>query len=473
MRLALTGPRNYLLLEKGQRKKNGTRIEVLLREPFSAGQLTQLVSGWCRRVEFPVQVDDLGTQKTITAERKEQFTYEVPDIMHNGARFAVRAFDVKKHGVEGELYVFMRIGEEGESWDAWSDAQYSNPAKDPRASKPEFPKSLRCIHGIAVGEGYGGGPAGERLDFRGANVPIPALSREGVRVPRQRDGNRSDSAITSRWVQIMRDHLATSQRAKSPDGWRYKQALAEDFPTPDFWSSLPGTIPQHIRNTAVCSSLEETLGLSLFATVMKPHRVLNPLGLLTEPDSMPKPMWDEDTPAIFDEELHFISKRHTAALFQGRAVNSTRWLPSGHFAMYWAREAELPTLGGPSYKPPRLGKLDNSLTVGFRIHSISDSRLDSKFFNQTNPFVQWLLRVQKASAEGSHGITREQYARLYDMVDEMSNFFVRTKETERYIANWKKITGLPSDLYPPPIRFLPEMFARIPNPEAFSDEDQE
>jgi HSP90 family molecular chaperone len=96
VRLTLTAPRNYLLMERGKRRTNGTRIEVLLREQMEPGELTKRVSRWCRRVEFPIIVDDLGTLTTINSERPEQLTYETPIVTKEGARFAVRAFPTNR-----------------------------------------------------------------------------------------------------------------------------------------------------------------------------------------------------------------------------------------------------------------------------------------------------------------------------------------------------------------------------------------
>jgi molecular chaperone HtpG len=80
LRLALTGPRNYLLLEKGHRQRSGTRIEAVLRKPLLPSQLAKSVSEWCRRVEFPIKFHENGLDTEITSERKEQFIYEVPDV---------------------------------------------------------------------------------------------------------------------------------------------------------------------------------------------------------------------------------------------------------------------------------------------------------------------------------------------------------------------------------------------------------
>jgi molecular chaperone HtpG len=71
--LVLTGPRNYLLAEKGLRHTNGTGICVFLRESMDQGDLTELITGWCRRVEFPIFVDDLGKHSTILSEKPDSF----------------------------------------------------------------------------------------------------------------------------------------------------------------------------------------------------------------------------------------------------------------------------------------------------------------------------------------------------------------------------------------------------------------
>ena len=131
LRLVLTGPRNYLLLEKGKRTAAGTQVEVLLREPLTQGSLIRAVTQWCRKVEFPILVNDLGAETVINAERPEQFTYEIPEVTDPHAKLAVRAFDVNRHGIEGELYVFVRTDSRGESWTAWSWANYTVPLPAP------------------------------------------------------------------------------------------------------------------------------------------------------------------------------------------------------------------------------------------------------------------------------------------------------------------------------------------------------
>jgi hypothetical protein len=466
LRVVLTGPRNYLLLEKSERRRGGTRIEIRLREPLDEHQLTDLVSNWCRRVEFPLYVREMGTETIVTPEHKEQFLYEVPDLMQEGAKFAIRAFDVQRYGLEGELYVFARVDSQGESWDAWSDAYYTYPKVDPRASKPVFPTSLYCIHGIGAESGYSSGPCSERVDFRGGSIPIPSLSRERSHFGR-RGSYASDVRISSRWTEIMKDHLATSTRANSSDGWRYRQALADDFPPREFWSSAPGMILIHASQGTRTISLKEALEVPMIATIMESNSTARRFPKLAGPEAVSKPVWEEEIPAIFVEELNVLCKAHRVAIFHNRTPDSVRWLPSKDCVIYWKNADRIETLGGPDYRPSRLVAMKNSFTVGFQIHALSDSTiLVSEIFNKSNQLIQWALRIKKASEQGGHGITPDHFEQLYELLHKCCDFFGSIKPLVQYLDRWRSMRGLPDELYPPAIEFVPEMFLRIPIPDS-------
>src|SRR6185503_3526571 len=126
----------------------GTRIEVLLQEPITQGEITKLITYWCRRVEFPIIVNDLGLESTITAETSEQFVREVPDVNRENATISVRAFPINHPGIEGDLYIFAQITEKGESWveqDKYGSAYVKS---NPRAIEIRVPPDLTCLHGI-------------------------------------------------------------------------------------------------------------------------------------------------------------------------------------------------------------------------------------------------------------------------------------------------------------------------------------
>ena len=148
VRLRLTGPRNYLLTETGTRRDAGTQVQVLLREPMKLGELTALVAKWCRRVEFPIVVNDLGNESIVIAETAADFMAEAEDVTENEAKFVVRAFDSNIAGVEGAFFVFARLSKAGEAWDRFFWSKYTYPKMDPRAMEFPFPPRLRCFQGI-------------------------------------------------------------------------------------------------------------------------------------------------------------------------------------------------------------------------------------------------------------------------------------------------------------------------------------
>jgi molecular chaperone HtpG len=466
LRVVLTGPRNYILLEKGARRKTGTRIEVRLREPME--RLTVAVSEWCRRVEFPVVVEEFGIETTVEAERKENFVYEAPDIINEGARFAVRAFDIQRHGLEGELYVFVRVDERGESWDAWSDAYYRYPRSDPRASRPVFPESLTCINGISIARNPGYHPHAARIDFRGGDMPVPNLSRERIRVRRgeRGEGGEGDSRITSRWVEIMTAHLSGSERANSAGGWRYKQALIENFPWASFWASVPGTIPIHDTNQRYVVSLDELQKITSFVTIIEPQRSFPPLlldPLIENLEPLPNPQWSEQIPAIFQDELLALSELHKKQIFSDRKPTSASWLSTGHLVITWTKQKGECTFGGPPYKPTYAAELPDDFTVGFEIHPTTDNTLRSSFFNLKSPFVQWLVRLKVASRDGGPRISPQLYEHLYELFHESCGGF-KFDELKAYVEKFSRMAELSDSLRPPELALSRAMFVRAPNP---------
>ena len=276
IRLTLTGPRNYLLTDCGARRSNGTSIEVLLREPLEPGKLTNFVSEWCRRVEFPIVLDDLGIQTTIEAERPDQFTYEAPDITEDNAKFVVRSFPVNRSGIEGELYVFAHINNLGESWvkKYWATHQY--PTMNPAASPPEIPNSLACLHGISLSRYAHGGSLESmisRIDFR-RQIDNPNLSRETIFQPHRNSRSQIDPEIQSRWEEILHEHLATTQWARSENAWKYKQKLVEEFPIFSFWASVDEMIPIHMEGEQRFASLSFIKDVPILGTTIAIRSIL-------------------------------------------------------------------------------------------------------------------------------------------------------------------------------------------------------
>jgi molecular chaperone HtpG len=170
IRLKLAGPRGYLLTEYSDRRTPGTRITVVLRDHLEPGAVQAAVRYWCRKVEFPIVVDESGETHTIRPETPDALTYEIHLPTDESTRLAVRAFPSDIPGVEGEFYVFARVAGNDERWDAWGWAQVTYPNTHPLAEKPDIPETIICVGGILVdnsmSRAYSAHGTSTRLDYR-------------------------------------------------------------------------------------------------------------------------------------------------------------------------------------------------------------------------------------------------------------------------------------------------------------------
>ena len=454
LRLGLSGPRNYLLIEKGLRRIHGTRIEVVLRTPMRHGEVTDAVSGWCRRVEFPIIVNELGSETTINSETPDQFVCEVPDVTEQGATLAVRQFDVHRHGIEGELYVFACRDSRGESWADWAWANYTYPEKHPQAAPPRSPQSVRCINGIAIDGGYGGdGPTAERIDYRDGSER-PVLARNARRRAIWQNGDqKADPRISSRWGEIVGDPLAGSSRAKGAGRWKYIQSLVEIFPLGPFWNSIPEAIPIRFREGLQPLSLNAVLDIPRLATEVGqmdplPAR-LRPGKIRSATPALSDLEWDSETPMLTAQDVDQLSRIHRNAIFRPRSIESVWWHTSGRLIALWASGSDQwESWGGKNVL--WAGLLDAG-KVGLDIHKTIDGVYGTAVLNTRSALIQWLLRVKESCSKGWYGLEPGQYSTLremfYDATAYSSNHL---KSLSHYIEGWRDIPGLPLELYPPP-----------------------
>jgi molecular chaperone HtpG len=469
LRLSLTGPRNYLLTERGDRQQNGTQIEVLLREGMEPGDLIRLIRNWCKRVEFPIIVDDLGLKETVEAERADQFAYELPDVTDEGAKFVVRSFPVDRHGIEGELYVLARIDSRGEAWDIWSWSQYHYPTKHPQAVKPNRPESLTCLHGIVVtgGDRFSTSAMAARIDYRSYTKNV-TLSRDFSR-RRHRMREEFDPEVQSRWEEVLREHLSTSLRANSEDGWKYKQHLVSDFSLESFWSSVPGSIRIWVKGESKVICLNDIRPLPLVTTTVTiGHGYAHMLGL-SSPSASERtvPAWDNNVPTITDEDIDFLSSGHRNDIFKNRSAVLVRWLTSGHIAIDWESCAENDALfAGTPDAPVGLAVLPNASTIGFAAHKTTGNVSSHLLLNTNNMFVKWLLSVKTACVSKSYGLKDEQFKGIISQMESPLKYHGhKLSNLVGYIEAWKQMPNLSPELYPPDIKLTEDMFCIYPHEE--------
>ena len=137
LQFKLTGPTNYLLCEKGTRATSGTKITVRLNNQIPENFLTDLLTRTCRKVEIPIELDELGSTTIIDAEIPEDFTYKKPVVTQENTSFEVKSFDINTSKAKGQLYIFALVGKEGERWDQLSWARH------------DYPKTHRTLNALS------------------------------------------------------------------------------------------------------------------------------------------------------------------------------------------------------------------------------------------------------------------------------------------------------------------------------------
>ncbi|MNR83078.1 heat shock protein 90 [compost metagenome] len=445
LRLTLMGPSTYLLTEKGSRNSAGTTIQIVLNEPILKGDLTKAMKDWCKRVEFPIFVSDLGIDSHIVAEDRNQFEAEFPLVTDASTRFCYRAFPINRTGIEGELYVFSVISEEGESWVLWNWAMNQYPEEHPFAHAPSPIPSITCFHGIVVASNNNWDtPIAQRLDYRSNFHSVP-LSREGM-VVKNRRRQTVDPAVTSRWHEILADHLNSTPFSKGPDGWFYMQRLVKYFPFSTFWWEYPATIKCFHKGRITFLSLSE---------LIENKSILTTVGIEKNAQYLDERMLDisNQNPShivLSGDIINKLSKNFRGDIFKNRTIFSVSNNDNNMMVLEWGVGDEEPFVVGS--KPMVLASLPGLDLIGIRIHKTLDDIYDCVIFNENNKFVEWLTRFRCVAESGEHGISVRKFYSIVDKIHDSLRYGGYNFEAiASLLAHWGTYFSQVEELIPPQI----------------------
>jgi len=438
-RLTLTRPTSYLLTENGTRSAHGTTVAVRLRSPLEQGRLAKLVSYWCKRVEFPVRVDELGEQRTITAERPADFTREVPVVGRDGARLAIKAFPIDHEGVVGEIYVLAYVDRNVESWSCRYSLERGYEQTRPGAIVPALPSGLCALHGITIEKGlYSFGRC--RMDYRG-DARVSTLERRWYfTIGWASDMDVFDAALRHTSEQVFREHLEQSPLATGPDGWRYKLELANTYGGACSWADVSGTIPILSPAGTDCVSLSELLSLpSFFLVSPKPDasKLSDPPGAVISHANMAE--W----PVSFTSEM-----------MRTREVRAVRRLNANTLAFELVRCQERDT-----EDCVQIFDLPDARLIGYSIFGGRGASAHLTLLNATHPFVKW---VQEIESNGEHSVLAggNMVTQLRQRLLEACANSYALKELAEYVRNWSSVPGMPTELMPPDVQLASGSFER-------------
>jgi hypothetical protein len=383
IRLTLTGPRSYILTEKGKRTLPGTRIALRLKQPLPAGTLNKFIRHLCRKVEFPIRVVDHGAVHTIMEEGPAQWVCSMPDPESSEATLNLVAIPVKRPGVRGEFYVRARVTSEGESWaEGPRFGRYRE--QYPFAAIPRLPESYLCRHGLA--RVVRRADLGYAIDDR-RSTRNEVLDR---RIDRGHAPRRQLDELATIWWDELVKHMDSAPFARGPEGWKYLQRLASTFEETPGWMELPGMLPFWQNGALTARSVTDALAFEEFVTVFdRSRRVYHD----EQPpiDSAVKARVSEGiAQVLFADDLDQLASALKDVVFKARGVHAVHELTQTLCALTWKKTAD----------PFTTCALSNENILGLRVHAIARYLGNPILLNRNHPIVGWILWATANSVPG-------------------------------------------------------------------------
>jgi hypothetical protein len=303
---------------------------------------------------------------------------------------------------------------------------------------------------------------GMRIDYRGDAYNL-TISREhfGGRYAGERG---RDPRIESRWEEVLREHLATSKRATEEDGWKYKQKLVDYFPLTSFWVSSLETIRVHTGGLAQLVSLEEMQAMPVITTFFMSRTTKSFLERAGKSADNQSYVPTNNIYSIIEDDLTCLSNWYRKEVFRGRAAKHIRWVENGYLAIDWELSLEGNVLIDVNLNRfMEVVPLPNSPDIiGCEIHKTTHGISQHVLLNANNTFVLWLISMKEYCEQGKHGLRREQFNTLADMVYSTVRYKWKLDELTAYLSGWRDLPGIPSEFCPPEIELTKEMFVLLP-----------
>ena len=436
--LVLSGPRNYLLMEKSARKIRGSTVSVELTSKFKKKQLFRLLKEWCQRVEFPIELDELGEKRSVERETEADFVkrMDTRKLSKNIVEYAIRAIPFDRQGMEGELYVFTKVLKN--NVELWHETPYDVPRniqKHPNFANLTLPGNFICLNGISMGNNarYGSGTSEVRADVRAPGIVEPTLSRRGNIDP-------ADLEIVRQvWIDALRSHMESLKEFEATLGWKYRQLLAKRMDTPGFWRAREDMVPLRCSSKTRLISLtfalqQAEIWISLTKGAGKESRV---------------------SPFISYEDWSCLCPSFRRALLEERRCVLVE---KSHDNRIWLKTAPLASdvqddatddpydrwlfLFSP-FRKIRLCNFSDIAVLGTSIPDIPPIEY-IVLFNEEHPLAIWLGRLRE----------KEFDTRIRSMCDTFVKIMsqARWKELRVRLDEWRSLDVLPEDLWPPNVQ---------------------
>lgn len=412
----------------------------MLQRPLD-GDLTEIITAWCKRVEFPILVSDGGTTTQVQGENPADFEYEEPSALDGQEVMGVRSYPFSSSGAEGEIYVFYRRTERGEVWTDYGWAAHTYPNRHPDARPPRLPDELICFHGIALRHGgrlHSLIGVTARLDYR-KHLSTLSLDRHSTWESRERLG-LADPEVNRFLVSLVREHVKSTGYADGPSAWRYKQRLIETTGLVDYWLDDPATVRMFRDGDPEEYSLRDVSAfkeLCVLVHVSSRHAIdLGSGG--TDRDAT---VVRTRQPVFSAADFGALAGPSRLLLLADRSVVRVEWVDDHNLIAVWGRD--------PSAHRMRIGwgsqladivAIPGTPRVSVLLHQAFDDTYNHAILNAEDGFVQWLLQVEQAAAKDDSAIDPAQWQVLMRLLASPVWYGgFKLEELARFVERWRAL----------------------------------
>ncbi|NOT28159.1 MAG: hypothetical protein HOP16_18920 [Acidobacteria bacterium] len=447
LRLTLTGPRNYLLVDKGSRTTPGTTVSVRLRDRIEVADVVTSLRQWCRRVEFPIEVRGDEARVTIIAETASDFTFSEVDHSSQGKLIELKAFDVDRPGIDGELYVLAIRSEDpsknDEDWARMNWYKYSYTPSYPQTVN-RVPASVSCFHGITLTEGEGSADAMiARLDYRRSSDRV-TLARSG----RLRQGlHNGDAELRSRWVEVLDEHLRLTSLATGEDRWDYVQRLIDRYESlGDYWTTLPRAVRFFCEGTAIQVSAAEATPWDTITLLWEDYNTYKPdWDHLKATAAELKGQLSGVVPTLSTYDVLVMSELHKEMLFGNRGVERVELVGNDYLRIFWGPRDRCDCIDEGDRQGLFFANAGTAVGVACGLH-VTYRHKKAVLVNTSTPLGLWLKLILNYAAQNPRqlAVRPELLARLKELLIQAATYISLVDDFAKFVD--RLVPLLPAEL---------------------------
>lgn len=264
-------------------------------------------------------------------------------------------------------------------------------------------------------------------------------------------GEPSDEGGNTKWRELLSEHLERTGFAQGPDGWVYRNRIADRFLAEDsFWNDISGLIPVWVDGKRELLSCGDYANLPRITELVPAWRQACLRSRSRENDSPPieEVVRLTGSPSISHESLSRLAERVKLRMFERRAPARARWVHASWFAIDWEPSDKPPALAHQNWDNRMLFECElephNCVALFFdQPYSLPDLIL----INPHNRLGGWCVNTLRRTVD------RDLARSLASVLAEAARycFYVGEEHVllKKHLAGWSARKDIPEELKPP------------------------